>query len=207
MFLLRRRLLLVLLALAASTARGEPPVEKKSAPRLDRYGDPLPPGAMARLGTVRLKPGRNIDFVAFLPGGKTLVSPGWKSICFWDVATGREASRIEVPRHLGPMAISCDGKTLAATSHPNVYLWDTATGKEVLHFRADTSNSRGQLAFAHDGRTILSGDGRTLDLWDTATGKKLRTLTIPPSGLLEDRFAFSADDRTVITFQENEILF
>ncbi|HEV3449505.1 MAG TPA: sigma-70 family RNA polymerase sigma factor [Gemmataceae bacterium] len=57
--------------------------------------DPLPPGAIARLGSTRLRPGNPISSVAFSPDGKTLVSGNWgASIHFWDVATGKELRRI-----------------------------------------------------------------------------------------------------------------
>jgi RNA polymerase sigma factor (sigma-70 family) len=175
------------------------PVEK---PRVDRMGDPLPQGATARLGTVRLKPGLNVDFVAFLPGGKTVVSPGWKSIRFWEAATGKELRRIELPGHVSHMAITPDGRTLAATCRGTARLWDTGTLKEISQFQAS-----GRLTFAHDGRKLLSRAGNALHLWDAANGKKLGSVSPPPSRLLNNPFAFSADDRQVVTFCEDEILF
>src|ERR1700726_2486617 len=39
-------------------------------PRTDAYGDPLPPDALARLGTLRF---RSVSFFAFTADGKTIV--------------------------------------------------------------------------------------------------------------------------------------
>src|ERR1700720_4941962 len=76
-----------LLVLLARPTRAEPP-------RPDDHGDPLPPGAVARLGTVRLRhvvrDGSGAACVAFSPDGKTLVSGGDVGLRAWDVATGKD---------------------------------------------------------------------------------------------------------------------
>jgi WD40 repeat protein len=195
-------IMLAMLAASAPNLLAEPQAAAVEKACLDFLADQLPPGAIARMGSVRLKPGTPIDFVTFLPGGKTLVCPGWRCIHFWDVSTGKELRRIDVSAGPNELALSPDGTLLAGTCVRTVHLWDTATGKEIRRLQAD-----GQLVFSHDGRKILAGNGRTLQLWETASGKAIGKLIVPPSGLSHDAFAFGADDRAVVTLQANEILF
>jgi WD40 repeat protein len=88
-------------------------------PRTDDYGDPLPPGAVARLGTMRMRHvARNAvggGCVAFSPDGKTVVSGGDVGLRAWDVATGKDLGwfATAVPAHA--VQFSADGKTLLST--------------------------------------------------------------------------------------------
>jgi hypothetical protein len=86
-----------------STAEKTPAPKKPEQSRTDRYGDPLPDGAIARLGTVRLRQpySRLITSLAFSADGKVLASAGrvrgWEGcscIYFWDAATGKELRRL-----------------------------------------------------------------------------------------------------------------
>src|SRR5262249_36486973 len=92
-------------------------VAESAGKRVDCYGDPLPEGAVARIGTVRFRgPGRNpihiqdLKFhnqIALSPDGKTLVLACPDGLHFWDIVTGKKLRR-------------------------TVIFWDMATGKELL---------------------------------------------------------------------------
>jgi hypothetical protein len=71
------------LAVVAAADSAAPPV-----PRVDAYGDPLPRGAVARLGTVRWRHDGASAF-AFTRAGETLVLVGSGAVQFWDIKTGR----------------------------------------------------------------------------------------------------------------------
>src|SRR5258708_4411402 len=71
---------------------GEGLAEARRGVRTDQYGDPLPQGARARLGTVRWRhPGR-VNKVVFSPDGRRLIScASWDNAArAWDVASGKE---------------------------------------------------------------------------------------------------------------------
>jgi len=61
-------------------------------PRRDRYGDPLPPGAVARLGSLRLLCADDVANVVFTRDGRIIAAVLRESPAqFWEVATGRAA--------------------------------------------------------------------------------------------------------------------
>src|SRR5262245_54495473 len=84
----------------AATPRGSaeeqaPPQPGKQQLRPDRLGDPLPPGAIARVGTARLWNGNGYLPPAFTRDGKILAShDGHSVVRLWDAATGKLLHRI-----------------------------------------------------------------------------------------------------------------
>jgi WD40 repeat protein len=124
--------------------------------RTDLYGDPLPVGAMARMGTVRGRHDQAISFVAFLPDGKNVLTVGQDQLIrLWDAKSGKELRRFGNPRKRGQEAdffgnlprrfrssaniampfhagLSADGKLLACGGQDGpVRLWDVVIGKEI----------------------------------------------------------------------------
>ena len=77
-------LTLGLLVLVHNPAAGQP--------RQDSLGDPLPAGAVARLGTLRMQHrGLALNGAAFSPDGKTITSTAnsRSPLRFWDAITGK----------------------------------------------------------------------------------------------------------------------
>jgi RNA polymerase sigma factor (sigma-70 family) len=176
---------------AAPLAVEAAPPDDKPVARTDAVGDPLPDGALFRLGTLRLRHKNTTLAVAFAPDGKTLVAGGWDSrLRLWDPVTGRELRQIETPENgVYSLAYSPDGKLLAGGCTVGVVcLWDAASGEEVRRLRDHKGEVRG-LAFSADGMRLATGDTAAVRLWDPRTGKLLHTWTGADSCSL----AFSPD--------------
>jgi hypothetical protein len=66
------------------------PSEAIAAKPVDTSGDPLPPGAVARLGTRRLCGPWDPDGATFSPDGTKLATWNYFGLTAWDAATGRQ---------------------------------------------------------------------------------------------------------------------
>jgi RNA polymerase sigma factor (sigma-70 family) len=166
-------------------AAGDPHTAKAetSKPRVDLFGDPLPPGAKARLGTVRLRHGNRIGQYAFSPDSKILAAASSDArVYLWDAATGCELRCLENDSRPNPsVAFSPDGKILASGSGHEVRRWETKTWKELACWSVK-SVEVGKLFFSPDGRTFVclgsvrSDNVTTVNsivFLDTSTGREL----------------------------------
>jgi WD40 repeat protein len=191
-----RRLPFCLLALLAVASAG-------AAPRrpVDSYGDPLPDGAVARLGTSRLCH-QGAFALVFAPDGKALASLADDgSVRHWEVATGKELAEARLPRFLGYstggtlLAFSADGKMLAVAGPDQaVHVFDVPGLRERHRFPA---RGVSVLAFA-PGRGLLAAgsyDG-AISLYDAAAGRPVREWE---AGTASSALAFSADGKKLLT--------
>ncbi len=203
MFLpLGRLLLVLLLTLAALPARSEPPADKKPTVRLDHYGDPLPEGAIARLGTVRLRHARSrVSGINFVADSKTFIALGnMGEVRLWDAATGKEIRRFEdQDQQISAVALSPDGKTLLTGGYRDggatkISLWDITTGRKKRDFLREDVHVPHTMTFSPDGKTFAwVGFAGVVRLWDAASGKEIRQFD--ENVAMVDSVTFSPDGK------------
>jgi WD40 repeat protein len=174
--MLRSSVLLVLLVLAV-VARAQ---EKPSPP--DNLDDPLPAGAIARLGTARFRlPGSSWSS-ALSPDGQTLASGGGGQITLLDVRSGRRLRTWEVQKVR--LLTFLDDKTLVSVDRRNVRYWSTESGKEAgtplpvyaevaSLLDAEPSLAGGSLAVHEKGHVAV---------WDLRQRKRLHSFAATTEG-------------------------
>ncbi len=160
--------------------------DKTEMAKVDRDGDALPPGAVARLGTVRFRQSDLAGQFAVSPDGRTLAAVADNALTVWD-AEGRPLRRINSDARLHSFTFTPDGKSVAlGDENWVVTLFDLATGKETRKFVSPLDEkkdpfSRGiwGIAFAPDGETFITwGSDKVVRTWGVRSGKELRQLPV-----------------------------
>ncbi len=217
--LIRARLLPAVLLIGTSLlgrppAQAEQPVPARNEPaRTDLYGDPLPPGALARLGTVRFRHDGwgvwGLQGLAFLPDSKTLVTASSEghAIQFREAGSGRRLRALSTGSlWIRGFALAPDGKRLAVSGFGSVegnqlagavLILEAATGKEVRTFPRDSREvDSGSLAFTPDGRLLMSlGENGALRIEEIASGVELLRQQFPRDS--SPQLALSPDGSTL----------
>jgi RNA polymerase sigma factor (sigma-70 family) len=160
---------------ARPSANSQPPVFQP--PGTDLYGDPLPPGAVLRLGTIRYRQDTFINHIAYSPDGQLLVSDGeGRFFQLWDSKTGKKLRRIDSGlEHTRYFAFSPDGKTLAAvgthdTGIQRLTLTDVASGQVVRRCEWTDPNNVRRVFYSPDGKALATAnDSAGFEIRDVAT--------------------------------------
>jgi len=139
-------------------------------------------------------PGAPVSEVAISRDGRRVaVSYGYDEgdalvpiVIMWDVATGREVSRLLAPARevvTGGLAFSPDGTSLVAASEKSdapglVTVWDVASGTERLSF--EPPGGVGPIAFGDDPPSLLvAGTGEQVSTFSLTDGRLLDSLSTP----------------------------
>ncbi len=203
------------------TVPTKPPVAEV---KRDRFNDPLPPRAIARMGTVALRHRGGCWQLAYALDGKRLVSIGG-FVRIWDAESGRELNVLGgldsvTDEHINAADVSADGKTAFVNAYrinPNKsmefhhYYWDIDAGKEVRTFSAkppdSAGGSRGPHLFAPNGSAMaeVAHHQGEIWLWD-GRGQNTHTLkvSIPRLTGFDELARFTPDGRSLVTCDDTQ---
>ena len=188
-------------------------------PRLDRFGDPLPPQILTRLGTIERRHTARVVGVSFAPRDRTAASAQADGVVrFWDTASGRENRRIALTgkapgevASIRQIAIDPGGQFLAAVglvrrgaaSMPvsSLWIWSLAEGR-LLRMVDVALIDVHCVAISPNGQTIATGgNGGEIKLWKSATGELAQAVKLS-GGQSVFSLSYSADGKTVATTEQ-----
>jgi RNA polymerase sigma factor (sigma-70 family) len=164
--------------------------------RTDRHGDPLPSGAVARLGTARLRHDHIYGGLATAipPDGKTLATGGTTSLRLWSMATGKKLWELHEHYQYASLRFSPGGKYLATWAGDAVCLLEPANGRLLRRIAADGPVA----AFSPDSkRFVTSSSDGTMSVWETATGRRVFRLREHKQTI--GGAVFTADGRSLVS--------
>jgi WD40 repeat protein len=175
---------------------------EKQSTRTDLYGDPLPTGASARLGTVRFRHPGAVHAVAFSKDGKLLAASSDDRIMvvIWDRTTGRKLR--EIPTRNGwlptDLRFSPDGKRLYAQLHA----WDVESGADAKDFPSPPAGA-GVIGYSPDNREVLLHLHKEAKIlrWDLSKGKEMGRYPRPDG---EPRAAVRVGERLLVALFEGQ---
>ena len=189
------------------------PAAAKSAPKLDAFGDPLPDGAIARLGTVRFNHGDGMRSLVYSPDGKMIVSVGNGRARVWDADTGAELRQFSTGTSdwNEEAVLTPDGKNLVlliqSFRDDPLRVFDVETGKSLrdtkLPVRRNELSIERKNALSPDGKlAALFGPDR-IQVHDVETTKQLYAM--PKKGREVKSIAFAGPELLVTADQAKKI--
>jgi RNA polymerase sigma factor (sigma-70 family) len=201
------------LPMATSPAAKGPPVaqlpqvkeQPPLAPRLDRYGDPMPSGAINRLGSLHFRHADAVHNVIYTRDGKAIASTSNDGFLqLWDAATGKTRWRLVIEKAMygSAIAMSPDGEKLALLTNFEYIVVAADTGKVLSRHqwpKADGDDAVRCVAIAPDLTAVARGCwDATVRVYDSTTGQeKLRMHCGDKGQSLPLTIVFSANGKMV----------
>jgi RNA polymerase sigma factor (sigma-70 family) len=173
--------------------RGNVPPETR-----DAHGDPLPPGAIARLGTLRFRHGKGIAAIALAADGKTITSAGSDgSIVLHDATSGAKLRVLAAEAATAGVALAPDGQSVATVvGGQRIVVREATTGRRLWDKQVDKGSVH-RLDFSADSRMLAGGQSHVVHVWDARTGKELGR--VAPPGRETLIFALSPNGKKLAT--------
>jgi WD40 repeat protein len=194
----------------------------------DDFGDPLPKGAIARIGTTRLYHEGRIVSIAVSTDGRTTASGAFgrtgSTVIIWEIATGKSLHRIEDAGAY--VTISPDGKQIATAGLPQdsrISLWDAQSGVLQRQFEVKGTDDAdvegiGPIEYAPDGKSLIVEtwweDDRGMPEYpryrkvryvDLKTAEQVKSYSAPDDkGYFNSPFAISPDGKWLIVVSGRE---
>jgi WD40 repeat protein len=180
------------------TREAAPPEEAKvdKAPaakpdKADAPAEPLPAGAVLRLGATRLRHGYSVSQLALSPDGTKMAAYSGGHLSLWDTRTGDVVRRVELPKATERLQASlvwladgrgivllqgADTRDVAKFQGSDGYVWEFTDEKAVPKILPDWGVSHGRkaqnppddseadwcYAVSPDGKTLAVGRGNSL---------------------------------------------
>ncbi len=156
------------------------------AARRDAHGDPLPEGAVARLGWSRLWGRGTMQKLEYTPDGKHLVGLAnergrmfWVQV--WQASDGQLVAEWPIERmRLGDMVVADDGKSVVTVGYQvGATRWELTTGKKLGELDLGDSQARTASRGGAPDRLVVAAN--TAAIVDIRTGEKIHDLGRSPS--------------------------
>jgi WD40 repeat protein len=171
--------------------------------------DPLPAGAVARLGTTRFRVGEMLRKAVLSPDGKFIALVVSGKLVLMDAATGKQRSGPDAS-YVVQMAFAPDGRTLAtANLRGMVGLWEIPSGRPRGQFATKAQPRAfgvgGGLLFSQDGKFLAFSTGSfgrqgSVFVWQLAGGKEVAKITPLQQGTVQP--LLSKDGKLLVTYPE-----
>lgn len=217
-----RKITLLAVAMFSATVSlaGQTSGDRSALTRLDRYGEPLPPGAIQRFGSVDFRFPSDRSPLAFSPDGRTIATSAGATIVLGDLASGKQVRTLSAEFLIYHLRFSPDGRILVAGGGGNyrghnlegvIAFWNTVTGALIRRIDGQTGSVY-QLCFSPDGKILASRsqdrgfwtaphgekistgiEDKTVRLWEVASGKELLAIDAKEAASI----AFSEDGETL----------
>ena len=166
----------------------------------DSLGDPLPEGAIQRLGNMRMRYPSWVSGLAYLPDGRGIVLQGG-GVDIWNLAKGEKESRTEVSKSgLAAVRLRPDGKVLLlADGNGIVYEWDYEKLEVVRQWDSGQKGLR-SVCYSPDGKRILVGGSSPLGLreFSIETGENITAIETPGFATTRCGAIYGPDGKTAI---------